>query len=234
MNYSYLGDIIKTSHDFNAKYFMGTNDNSLGSHLMYILDFFAWILYGYGKRPLYPLGWSIIIIFYFAIIWMICGLNRNGTKLIVSTPCWWIEFRIWWRRNHWIKTLIIIAIPLVYVIYLMLRLLFPYIVILLIVTPFLVTFLAVFISIAIIAPIAIIAIKAEMPFHRRIWNIIRTLFKIMVFSTTVFLSGARFFVEPPKLPGSQWWVNPLFTLERVLGAFFFILFFLAIGATVVR
>jgi len=60
----------------------------------------------------------------------------------------------------------------------------------------------------------------------------------MIFSTTVFLSGTRLFIDPPLLPemarGSKFQIKAAFTAERVLGAFFSVLFFLSIGATVVR
>jgi hypothetical protein len=60
----------------------------------------------------------------------------------------------------------------------------------------------------------------------------------MIFSATVFLSGTRLFIEPPDLPEMPRWTEfqtrVAFTAERVLGAFFSILFFIAISATVVR
>jgi len=60
----------------------------------------------------------------------------------------------------------------------------------------------------------------------------------LLLSATVFLSGARLFVEPPAQPEMQrlsanqakW----AMIVERVLGALFSILFFLAISGTVVR
>jgi hypothetical protein len=58
------------------------------------------------------------------------------------------------------------------------------------------------------------------------------------FSATVFLSGTKFFVDPPVVPAlpgrSQSLIKRAFLFERLLGAFFSILLFLAIGATVVR
>jgi hypothetical protein len=59
------------------------------------------------------------------------------------------------------------------------------------------------------------------------------------FSTTVFLSGTKLFVDPPKCPrvlecgfiGTN--LKHIFTLERTLGALFFFLFFFAISRTVV-
>jgi hypothetical protein len=59
-----------------------------------------------------------------------------------------------------------------------------------------------------------------------------------LFSAAVLISGTRLFVDPPKIPESPRWsryfINGMFILERVFGAFFSILFFLAIGATVIR
>lgn len=60
----------------------------------------------------------------------------------------------------------------------------------------------------------------------------------MLFSATVFLSGTRLFVEPPAQPEMQELsanqVKWAMIFERVLGALFSILFFLAISGTVVR
>jgi uncharacterized protein YjbI with pentapeptide repeats len=60
----------------------------------------------------------------------------------------------------------------------------------------------------------------------------------MIFSATLFLSGTRLFVDPPQMPEMHMWsssqVKAAFIAERVLGAFFSILFFLAISGTVVR
>ena len=58
------------------------------------------------------------------------------------------------------------------------------------------------------------------------------------FSATVFLSGTKFFVDPPAIPvlpgRSQSLIKRAFLFERLLGAFFSILLFLAVGATIVR
>jgi len=60
----------------------------------------------------------------------------------------------------------------------------------------------------------------------------------MLFSATLFLSGTRLFVDPPAMPKLQGWLaahaRSFFIAERVLGAFFSILFFLAVSWTVVR
>ena len=60
----------------------------------------------------------------------------------------------------------------------------------------------------------------------------------MLFSATLFLSGTRLFVDPPAMPKMEGWLaahaRSFFIAERVLGAFFSILFFLAVSGTVVR
>jgi hypothetical protein len=59
------------------------------------------------------------------------------------------------------------------------------------------------------------------------------------FSATVFLSGTKLFVDPPKCPKLRGCgfisrnVKHIFTLERTLGALFFFLLFFAISRTVV-
>ena len=67
---------------------------------------------------------------------------------------------------------------------------------------------------------------------------LRALLGALLFSATLFLSGTRLFVDPPALPSLQGWfvahAHGFFIAERVLGAFFSILFFLAISGTVVR
>jgi len=61
---------------------------------------------------------------------------------------------------------------------------------------------------------------------------------IMGFSVTVFLSGTKFFIDPPALPKiegrSRSRIKKAFILERVLGALFSVLFFIAISGTIVR
>lgn len=61
---------------------------------------------------------------------------------------------------------------------------------------------------------------------------------ILGYSVTVFLSGTRIFIDPPPLPRiegrSRSWMKKAFILERVLGALFSVLFFIAIIGTIVR
>ena len=59
-------------------------------------DVFLRYFYGYGKKPLYPLGWSFFSIIFFALIWKATGLNApfrfsfraflSGTKLFIDPP----------------------------------------------------------------------------------------------------------------------------------------------------
>ncbi|MDD1726825.1 MAG: hypothetical protein LUQ08_03305 [Methanothrix sp.] len=60
----------------------------------------------------------------------------------------------------------------------------------------------------------------------------------MGYSVTVFLSGTKFFIDPPALPRvegrSRSMIKKAFILERVLGALFSVLFFIAISGTIVR
>ncbi len=61
---------------------------------------------------------------------------------------------------------------------------------------------------------------------------------ILAFSATVFLSGTRLFIDPPPLPRiegrSRSIIKKAFILERVLGALFSVLFFIAISGTIAR
>ncbi|MDH7514205.1 MAG: hypothetical protein QHH14_14785 [Clostridiales bacterium] len=65
-----------------------------------------------------------------------------------------------------------------------------------------------------------------------------SILEVLAFSATVFLSGTRLFIDPPPLPKirgrSRSLIRGAFIFERVLGALFSILFFLAISGTVVR
>jgi S-layer protein (TIGR01567 family) len=140
------------------------------------IDLAAGIFYGYGKKPLNSLFWSIICIFLFGAIWTIVGLDEREDRT---------------RRGILEKY----------------------------------------------------GFSEEDPSKKsldgRDWRRnLHNLFQAMAFSTTIFLSGTKLFIDPPDLPETQKWsrsmVKTIFTAERVLGAFFSILFFLALGATVVR
>jgi len=57
-----------------------------------------------------------------------------------------------------------------------------------------------------------------------------------LFSATIFLSGTKFFIDPPQIPESfdksTPLVNRAYSLERILGGIFSLLFFVAIGSMI--
>jgi hypothetical protein len=102
-----------------------------------VVDIGLEVSYGYGKRPLNPLVWSLFFIGLFAVIWRMAGLDA--------------------------------------------------------------------------------------PLH---------------FSFRAFISGTKLFIDPPEIPepikSSRLWLEDILIIEKALGALFSVLFFLAIGATIVR
>ena len=70
------------------------------------------------------------------------------------------------------------------------------------------------------------------------WEKSDGIFDMLSFSTTVFLSGTKLFIDPPAIPKikgrSRSIVKKAFIVERILGALFSILFFLAISGAVIR
>jgi uncharacterized protein YjbI with pentapeptide repeats len=135
------------------------------------IDVVLELTYGYGKKPLYPLVWSIGTILLFGAFWGIIGQRRREIAMD--------EYSSMWNK-----------------------------------------------------------VEKESYFKNRMWDKIRLILKPFIFSTTLFLSGTKLFVdipETPEIPGlSQSLIKCIFTMERILGAFFSILLFLAIGGTIVR
>lgn len=70
------------------------------------------------------------------------------------------------------------------------------------------------------------------------WRKISRIADPFLFSAVVFLSGTKLFIDPPSIPEhlgrSRSLINFIFTLERLLGALFSILFFVTIGDTIIR
>ena len=124
-------------------------------------DIFLEYFYGYGKKPLLPLAWSLGVMLVFSILWGAIGQRKQEAALD--------EYNL--TQNEIDKNL-----------------------------------------------------------RDEISSIINPL----LFSVIVFLSGTKLFIDPPDVPDNRSLTKVLFTLERVLGAFFSILFFLAISGTVVR
>lgn len=81
-------------------------------------------------------------------------------------------------------------------------------------------------------------IKLGLAQNQNIWDILRSLSYPLILSLTIFLSGSRLFVDPPKIPEisdeHKSIINILFNFERVLGALFSILFFFSLGKTIIR
>lgn len=135
---------------------------------MFLLDFSGWVFYGYGKKPLYPLGWSVGFILAFGIFWYIAGMREQKNTIDEYSSVWDQTFD-------------------------------------------------------------------EKYLKQSLWSRIHSILKPILFSATIFLSGTKLFVDPPEVPISSRWSRQFaFNFERALGAFFFILLFLAIGATIVR
>jgi hypothetical protein len=135
-----------------------------------ILDVALDDFYGYGKKPIRPLLWSIRIILFFGLFWLWAGPKIDNGKN---------DRGIFEKYGHQ---------------------------------------------------------DAARKRSRR--SEPRALLDALIFSATLFLSGTRLFVDPPQMPQmsrlSPLQVRAAFIAERVLGAFFSILFFLAISGTVVR
>jgi hypothetical protein len=64
----------------------------------------------------------------------------------------------------------------------------------------------------------------------------RNLYRALMLSISIFFSGTKILIDPPKIPeevkGSNPWIGRVYTIERTLGAAFFFLFFLAISKTI--
>jgi hypothetical protein len=172
------GVLIETGRYLNRELIY---EYGLGDKLMHALDFGALVFYGYGKRPLYPLTWSIITVILFGIAWWlgdwkapINNINNSGSGI----------FERYGSGSSAHSTL------------------------------------------------------PEDKGNKGWRDESRLLADAMIFSATIFLSGTKLFVDPPGLPEMPRWskskTKTTITAERVLGAFFSILFFLSIGATVVR
>jgi hypothetical protein len=136
--------------------------------LMKFCDFWAWILYGFGKRPLWSFLWSIVVVVIFGFIWWGRGSMKPDTEVDEYSLSEYIP-----KKDS-----------------------------------------------------------------KRYWNKANAIIGAFVFSSTVFLSGTKFFVDPPPLPTlrgvSESNTRRIFIIERVLGGFFSVLFFLALTGMVLR
>ena len=154
--------------DADDCYFEIRKEQCLGRDLfedpfMFLLDRGGWIFYGYGKKPLYPLGWSAGSILIFGVFWYIASMRKQKN----ANDEYSTEF-----------------------------------------------------------------------LKQGKWGRIHSILNLFFFSATIFLSGTKLFVDPPEVPPSsersRSVVKAMFNLERALGAFFFVLLFLAISGTIIR
>ncbi len=138
----------------------------MGSWERYV-DMFLQYSYGYGKKPIRPLIWSMISAFCFCIIWTVAYWEKERREIQVDEI-----FLLAQYKNRGMED-VLFLIP-----------------------------------------------------------------QALIFSITVFLSGAKLFVDPPKIPEISGVpniiINIIFNFERLLGALFSILFFLALGETILR
>ena len=168
-NLGFSSDFDNCYYQFRVEQFL--HRNHLGDPLGSLLDFGALIFYGFGKRPLYPLGWSIVIVLLFGAFWRAIETKEKEDLLDKYGSA----------REQ---------------------------------------------------------ITYEHPRRSDSWDKVHFVLKPFVLSATIFLSGTKLFVGSPDIPESPKWsrsfVNGMFIFERILGAFFSILLFLAISGTVVR
>jgi hypothetical protein len=162
--------------------------NPLKEPFLFIFNFGAWVFYGFGKKPIYPVIWSVVSIGLFGLFWLAIGLSNSKEGI-----------NKYYFGNVWYS----------------------------------VAFLS-FIRYVVGSKKSMDAVYE----YDQAGNWPAGIKEALCFSATVFLAGTKLFVDPPEVPyapaNSQSTIKFAFTLERVLGAFFSILFFVAISGTVVR
>ena len=72
----FMSDADNCYYQFRVEQFK--HHNLLEDPFMHIINFGAMIFYGYSKKPLYPLLWSVGTIFFFGAIWWIGGFRSNN------------------------------------------------------------------------------------------------------------------------------------------------------------
>jgi hypothetical protein len=96
-NFKNLGfslDFDNCYYQFRVEQFL--HRNPINDPFMYIINFGAWVFYGFGKRPLYPFYWSVFFIVFFGLFWKTAGISTplrfsaraflSGTKLFIDPP----------------------------------------------------------------------------------------------------------------------------------------------------
>ena len=209
----FMDDADNCYYQFRVDQFLKGNS---GDKFISPFNFGAWIFYGFSKKPLYPILWSIFFIILFGILWWESKDSRRDFAIVLWIPLFFVLFWHFYLEKDLSPQLL--SHPLI---------------LLLILSMFYMACFVIFWRFARLN-------KSEGAIDERLatQNDPRSVSEALVFSATVFLSGTKLFVDPPAIPIQQnvssSFVKVVFVIERSLGAFFSILFFLAIGATVAR
>ena len=208
----FMDDADNCYYQFRVDQFLkGNSDDKFISPF----NFGAWIFYGFGKKPIYPVLWSIFFIVLFGLLWWGIGSkdSRSDLAIMLWIPLFVVSFWYWYLYND-----INIKCSLALL--------------------FMGSMLLIEFSVIFWRFTRLNKPEAAIDEHLETQKCPRSVPEALVFSATVFLSGTKLFIDPPAIPIQQnvsgSFVKMVFVMERLLGAFFSILFFLAIGATVVR
>jgi hypothetical protein len=221
-NYKKLGfydDADKCYYQFRVEQFLDRIDkNPVNDLSMSLFDLGAWIFYGFGKKPLYSVLWSIFFVVLFAFLWMNVGGSKDSESAIrIKTIIWILLFIAFFGAT----CLMDVVEPKI-LLTLLLGLSTIYIIVLWILWKIMKL------------NVSKGAINKQIIAQR--WP--QNLSEAFSFSATVFLSGTKLFVDPPDIPilqdMSASFMKKMFVIERLLGAFFSILFFLALTGMVTR
>ena len=189
----FLVDADNSYYQLRVEQFL--NRNPINDPLRSLLDLGAWIFYGFGKRPIYPILWSIFFIGLFGIFWITINLS-------IPTD---VTYKYGLDKSWSRRAFSLILIPIINIIWIM---------------------------------VGLEKRKRAIDEYEQVGKWPSKMREGFSFSAAVFLSGTKLFVDPPTvpmLPGrSQSLIRRAFLFERVLGAFFSILLFIAIGTTIVR
>lgn len=254
----FIGDADVCYYQFRAGQVL--HQDPINDPIMYLLNFGSWIFYGFGKKPLYPLIWSVFFIVVFGFLWM--SLESNEPERVIKKINAWIKLSyvsiflfillnsMYSYRMHEVISPMLLVLLMFFLSTIIIKirawvnlsfvLIFFFILLNLTSSyrmqgtffPIMWALLLILLIIFIVFLITFTAYYDDAPSR---W---KNLLGSLSFSAAVFLSGTKLFLDPPTMPelpeGSKSLIKKVFLFERMLGALFSILFFLAIGATVVR
>jgi hypothetical protein len=89
-NNGIFNDADNCYYQFRTMQFM--NRNWLEEPVLSLLDMFAWIFYGYEKRPHFPVLWSLYFIILFGFFWMPNDAVKTRWTIEVSICLWSLLF----------------------------------------------------------------------------------------------------------------------------------------------